>query len=148
MLTPHSCSTHIIGPISEISELADLSTWNHHMIARNELFDLVGLDDTYSFWIAWSPACITIFRWNAYKAFRTIGMGFVLLVRRHEISSSNMLKTVWPRITKFYVNTDIVYSHTGHDVSIYFWPEVIAKKNCRKYRIRQLRVEFLQNGSS
>ena len=41
---------------------------------------------------------------------------------RHETSSSNISKTVRPRIAKFYVNihTDIVYSHTGYDVIIYF----------------------------
>ena len=54
---------------------------------------------------------------------------------RHEISSV------------FYtdIHTDIVYSHTGYDVIIYFRSEVIAKKNCQKYRIRLL---FLENGLS
>ena len=34
--------------------------------------------------------------------------------------------------TKLYgdIHTDIVLSHTGYDVIIYFWLEVIAKKNC------------------
>jgi len=41
---------------------------------------------------------------------------------RHEMSSSNIPETVWPRIIKFYVDihTNIVYSHTGYDVIIYF----------------------------
>ena len=39
---------------------------------------------------------------------------------RHEISSSNISKTVWPRITKFLqaMHTDIVYSHPGYYVII------------------------------
>ena len=35
-----------------------------------------------------------------------------------------------------------------YDLIIYFWSEVTAKKNCRKYRLRRLRVEFLENGLS
>ena len=69
---------------------------------------------------------------------------------QHEISSWNISRTVvWPRITKFYtdINTDIVYSHTGYDVIIYFWLEVIAK-NCRKYCFWWLRAQYLENGSS
>ena len=42
------------------------------------------------------------------------------------------------------IRTDIVYSRTKYDVIIYFWSEVIAK-NCRKYRLRRLRVEILEN---
>ena len=41
---------------------------------------------------------------------------------RHEISSSNVSKTVWPRITKYYRDnhTDMVDNQTGYDVIIYF----------------------------
>ena len=54
-------------------------------------------------------------------AFRAIGIGHLMLVRR-EISSSDISKTVWPRITKFYgdIHTDIVYIQTGYDVIICF----------------------------
>ena len=38
------------------------------------------------------------------------------------------------------------YSHTGYDVTSYFLSEVIAKKNCRRLRLRRLWVKFLQNG--
>ena len=50
---------------------------------------------------------------------------------RHEISPSNISRTVCPRITKFYTDfhTDIVHSCTGYDLIIYFWLEVIGK-NC------------------
>ena len=52
---------------------------------------------------------------------------------RHEISSSNISKTVWPTTTKFYsdIHNDIVYSHTGHDVIIYFLSEVIGDKQSK-----------------
>ena len=55
---------------------------------------------------------------------------FVRVFVRREISPSNISRTVWPRITKFYTDiyTDIVYSPTGHRVIIYFRSEVIAKK--------------------
>ena len=66
-------------------------------------------------------------------AFRAIGIGFanVRSFVRHEISSSNISKTVRPRITKFYgdIHTDIVYSHTGYDVIIYFQSEVIGENS-------------------
>ena len=53
----------------------------------------------------------------------------------------------WPRITKFYVDihTVIIYSHTGYDVIINFRSKVAAK-NCWKYRLVWLRVEFIENG--
>ena len=88
-----------------------------------------------------------VFRRNAYKAFRTIGIGYVMLVRR-EISFSNISKTVCPRTIIFYrdIHTDIVYNQTGYDVIIYFRSEVIAKKICIKYR--RLREEFIENGLS
>ena len=43
---------------------------------------------------------------------------------------------------------DIVNSHTGYDIIIYFQSEVIAEKNYRKYRFIRPRVEFLENGLS
>ena len=51
----------------------------------------------------------------------------------HEISPSNILRTVWPRITIFYVDihTDIVYSRTGYDVIISFRSEVTVKKRSK-----------------
>ena len=54
--------------------------------------------------------------------------GFVMFVW-HEISSSNISKIVWRRITKFYrdIHTDIVYSHTGHGIITYFRSAVIEK---------------------
>ena len=74
-----------------------------------------------------------------------IGMGFanVRSFVRHEISSWNIWKTIWPRITKFYrhIHTDILYSHTGYDVTIYFRSEAI-RENSRKYRLRRLRGDF------
>ena len=75
--------------------------------------------------------------------------GFDLLVR-HEISPSNISRTVLPRMTKFHtdIHTDIVYSHTAQDSIIYFRSEVIVKKNCGKYCLPQLRVEFLENSLS
>ena len=56
-------------------------------------------------------------------------IGFIMFVRR-EINSSNMSKTIWPRITKFYrdIHTNIVYSHTGYEAIIYFRSKIIAKK--------------------
>ena len=67
---------------------------------------------------------IIIIKRNAI-AFRATGIGHFMFVSsfvRHEINSSNISKNVWPRITKFYgdIDTDIVYSHTGYDVIIYF----------------------------
>ena len=63
------------------------------------------------------------FRRNAI-AFRAIGIGFgnVRSFVRHEISSSNISKTISPRITRFLgdIYTDIVYSHTGYDVIFSF----------------------------
>ena len=37
--------------------------------------------------------------------------------------------------------------HAGYDVIIYFQLEVI-EENSRKFRLRRLRVELLENGSS
>ena len=45
------------------------------------------------------------------------------------------------------MHTDKIYSHGRYDVIVYFGSEVIAK-NCRKYRFRRLRAEFIENGSS
>ena len=62
-------------------------------------------------------------------AFRLHQSSFV----RYENSSSNISKTVLPRLTKFYrdINTDIVNSHTGYDVIIYFRSEVIGGKRSK-----------------
>ena len=83
-------------------------------------------------------------------AFHAIGIGlgqcsFVW----HEISSSNISKTVWPRITKFDgdIHTDIVYSHIGYDVIIYFQSEVTGESS-RQCRLWRLQVKFLENSSS
>ena len=66
------------------------------------------------------------------KALRTIGIGLdhVRSFVRHEVSPSNISRTVYPIITKFYTNihTEIVCCRIGYDVIIYFWSEVIAKK--------------------
>ena len=43
------------------------------------------------------------------------------------------------------IHTDLIYNHTGYDVTIYFQSEVIAKK-CRKCRLRRLWLEFTENG--
>ena len=50
----------------------------------------------------------------------------------HKISSSNILRTIGPRITKFCldIHTDQLYSYTGYNVTNYFQSEVIVK-NCR-----------------
>ena len=60
------------------------------------------------------------------------------------------LKNGWHRITKFHtdINTDPLYSQTGYNVTSYFHSQKIARKNCRKCRLRWLRVEFLENGIS
>ena len=62
------------------------------------------------------------------------------------MSFSNISKTVQPRITKFYsdIHTDMFYSRTRYDIIIYFRSEAIGEKNSRKYRLRRLRVEFLE----
>ena len=80
-----------------------------------------------------------------YGAIR-IGLGQCSFVR-HEISFSNISKTVCPRIIKFYVNihTDIVYIRTGYDIIIYFQSEVTGE-NSRKYRLLPTASgEFLEN---
>ena len=43
-------------------------------------------------------------------------------VVHHKVSGSNISRTVWLRITKFhrYIHTDMLYSHTGYDVTSYF----------------------------
>ena len=70
-------------------------------------------------------------------------------VVRHEVGGSYILRTVWPRLTQIYVDTDTdpLYSHTGYDVTSSFWSEVIAK-SCRKFRLQWLWVAFLENGLS
>ena len=44
-----------------------------------------------------------------------IGFGYVCSFIRHETRCSNISRTVWPKITKFYtdIHTDVVYSQTG-----------------------------------
>ena len=51
----------------------------------------------------------------------------------HNVSGSNISKTVWPRNTKFYrhIRTDLLYSRTGYDVTSYFRSDVVAKKPSR-----------------
>ena len=51
-------------------------------------------------------------------------------VVHHKESGSNISKTVWPRITKFYrgIRTGTLFSHTEYDVTTYFRSEVIAIK--------------------
>ena len=51
-----------------------------------------------------------------------------------------------PNFTKF--NAGTVYSHTGHDIIIYFRSEVVAKTICLKYLFRWLWAKFLENGSN
>ena len=46
------------------------------------------------------------------------------------------------------IHTDIVYRFIGYDVIIYFWSEVTAKKNYRKYSLWRVQVEFLENSLS
>ena len=89
------------------------------------------------------------FRRNALQAFLPYVIDFDMFVRSARRHSWNISIAVWSRITKFYVDihTDIVHSHTGYDVIVYFRSEVIAK-NCRQYRLRWLWVEFLDKGLS
>ena len=72
-----------------------------------------------------------------------------MFVRSTRISSSNISKTLWARITKFHrdIHTGIFYSPAGYYVIIYFRSEVIGESS-RFYRLRQLLGEFLENGSS
>ena len=48
----------------------------------------------------------------------------------HKVSGSFILRTVWPRITKFYVDihSDSFYSHNGYNIISYFPSKVIKKK--------------------
>ena len=74
-----------------------------------------------------------VVRRYSYKAFRTIEIAYdhVHSFIRHEISFSNISRTVLTRIAKLYTNILIdidVYSHTGYCVTVNFRPEVIAKK--------------------
>ena len=73
-------------------------------------------------------------------------IGFDWLIG-HEISPSNIPRTVWRKITIFYldIHSHIVFSHIGYDAIIYFWPKFMLK-NCRKIRLRRLLLEFLENG--
>ena len=41
--------------------------------------------------------------------------------------------------------TNMLYNHTRYDVTSYLRSELLAI-NCRKHHLRQLRVEFLENG--
>ena len=77
------------------------------------------------------------------ETFRAIGICFAnvrpfvrLFVRR-------------PRITNFYgdIHPDIIYSHTGYELIIYFRSEVIGE-NSRFYHFRRLLGEFLESGST
>ena len=71
---------------------------------------------------------------NGGTIFNSIRIGFdQCSFVRHKIGSSNSSKTVWPKITTFYndIHTDIVYSHTGYDVTIYFRLEVIGEKQSK-----------------
>ena len=54
-------------------------------------------------------------------------------VVHHKVSGSYVARTVWRRITKFYmdIHTDPLYSHSGYDVTRYFRSGVIANNNCR-----------------
>ena len=47
----------------------------------------------------------------------------------HEVRQSYVLRTVSPRITKFYtdIHASLLYTHTGYDLIKYFMSEVIAK---------------------
>ena len=101
----------------------------------------------FSVWLyaAISPYAPKRFLGKTPWAFRAIGMLRQCSFFRHEISPSNISKTVWPRITKFYtvILTDILYSQTEYDVIICFQSEVIGE-NSRKYRLLRLRCNFLR----
>ena len=47
----------------------------------------------------------------------------------HKLSCSNISRTVWPRITTFYmdIHTDLLYSNNRYDVTNFFMSEVITK---------------------
>ena len=82
------------------------------------------------------------FRRSACMAFLPRSCSTITFVQ-HEIVISNISysRTVWPRITKFYVNihTDIFYSRTWYDVRHYLLPvgNISEKRNtrlCQNYR--------------
>ena len=89
-------------------------------------------DSRASSFVAW---WLDIFRRNAIGVSRYWNRLRQYSFVRHEIISSNISKTVWPIITKFYedTHTDIVISHTGYDVIIYFRSEVIGEKQSILY---------------
>ena len=102
----------------------------------------------------WQKQICLVFTRNAYKAFLpyVIALGHVrsFVCSFNTKSAPNISRTAWPIITKFYrnIHTDKVYSHTGYDVTNYFWSEVVAKKTVEKNRLRRLLVEFLKSGLS
>ena len=57
-----------------------------------------------------------------------------------KVRQSYISRTVWPRITKLdaYIHTDVLNSHTGHDITGYSGWQLMPP--------RRLRVEFLENG--
>ena len=93
-----------------------------------------------------------LFRQNAELRFCLMSQPAVrrcltFVVVHHRVRQSYISRTFWPRITKFDMefHTDLLCSHTRHDMTNYFRAEVIAKKR-QKCHLRQLQVEFLENG--
>ena len=67
---------------------------------------------------------------------------------RHTVRQLYISRTVWPSITTFYLNihTGQVYKNARYDVTSYFRLVVVKVLiNGRKWRLRRLRVEFLEN---
>ena len=70
--------------------------------------------------------------------------------RSYKARQSYISRMVWPRITKFDVRLHArpVYNHTGNDVTMYFWSEVIeVRKNGRKWRLRRLQPTITKTGT-
>ena len=64
---------------------------------------------------------------------------------------SNNSARVQPRTAKLCkgIHADLGYSRNGYDVTSYFRSAFVeVRKNGQKFRLRQLRVEFMENGLS
>ena len=75
---------------------------------------------------------------------------FAFVVGYHKVSGPNIPRTVLSRIRNFCrdIYTNLLYSQTRYDITNYFWSKVIVENNRRKGRLRQLKLEFLENGLS
>ena len=69
-----------------------------------------------------------LFLWNiiwggdAITSFALLPRGRPASFVHHKLSGSNISRTVWRRITKFFtdIHTDLVYGKTGYNVTSYF----------------------------